>query len=727
MGSLLDETVTWAEFGRQYLDRRVSKAVTKTLGLERPTLVQSRGIPVALEGKDLLCRARTGSGKTLCYAVPLIQRLLADSEASSGSLVPLRGIVLVPTKELVAQVHSVIMSLLAFCFDVISAAALLSGEKYMKAELPTVLVTTPSSVISLVKQRKNTMQPLANTLKTLIIDEADLMFSFGYEEDMRALCALLPSTYQAMLFSATLSEEVEQLKGLMLHKPVVLKLEEPRVTGKLSQFYLRCHKDDKYLILYTLLKLQLVSGKTLMFVKSVEAAYKMKILLERFSINCAVLNSELPHNTRQDIIQAFNQSLVELLVATDSGLTDESDEEDDREGEDEEDEEEEEEAEPTPPPAKRPRKLRSRQEGKKAKMEEASAAEAAAAKTAEEQPSVKRKIKLRKKGKKVKDVADDDEEEEPVSAKVEVIKAGTDELQPQLGKKRARPSGDAQYSLVRGVDLKDVSTVINADMPKTVRDYVHRAGRCARAGASGTALTLCTDEEDLKLRQIIRSQAGSGASGEGLRELPMQMSDVERFRYRVEDMSRGLTKRVIAEYRARELQLEALNSEKLQEYFEDHPEEKKALQKAQRSLKEKKSIRQHLRHVPFYLVPEQFVAATPVQQAVRDEAARNGGKVSSAVKRRRYLHAKKQDPLQSCEAGPKRKHKRQRFTREAMEAKEKRIDHKTANIEDLPPMSGRKLWKLRHGKTVRKKTDQFGERRRMTFGQRIRRGKFAAD
>merc|ERR1712039_22139 len=107
------------------------------------------------------------------------------------------------------------------------------------------------------------------------------MFSFGYEEDMRALCAVMPSTYQAMLFSATLGEEIEELKGLMLHKPVVLKLEEPRVTGKLSQFYLRCHKDDKYLILYTLLKLQLVQGKTLMFVKSIDAAYRMKMVLER--------------------------------------------------------------------------------------------------------------------------------------------------------------------------------------------------------------------------------------------------------------------------------------------------------------------------------------------------------------------------------------------------------------------------------------------------------------
>merc|ERR1712226_1610926 len=113
----------------------------------------------------------------------------------------------------------------------------------------------------------------------------------------------MPSTYQAMLVSATLSSDVDELKGLMLHKPVLLKLEEPRVTGKLSQFYYTCHKSDKYLILYTLLKLQLVSGKSLIFVKDIESAYRLKIFLERFSMQSGVLNAELPHSSRQNIIQ----------------------------------------------------------------------------------------------------------------------------------------------------------------------------------------------------------------------------------------------------------------------------------------------------------------------------------------------------------------------------------------------------------------------------------------
>jgi len=761
--SLLDESITWADFGKKHLDRRLTKALTDNLGLQRPTLVQSRGIPVALEGKDLLCRARTGSGKTLCYAVPMVQLLLKQAESKSSST-PVSGLILVPTKELIAQVQGVVNSLLAFCFDVLSVDALLTGEKYLKAELPTALVTTPSSLLALVKQRqaKGSMRPLAETLKVLVIDEADLMFSFGYEEDVRALCALMPPKYQAMLFSATLSEEVQQLKGLMLHKPVVLKLEEPRVTGKLSQFYFVCHKTDKYLILYTLLKLQLISGKTLIFVKNIESAYRLKILLERFSMNSAVLNGELPHASRQNIIQSFNEGLVELLIATDDGLggemAEEDDEEDDFDGDEEGEEEEEleedeeveaeEEAVEEPVKAKLSKKQQKAEEEKKKKAAEEEKVEAEGQKkaskggkdVADNRATKRRKLEEEKaKAAKAEEEEEEDEEgqeegeeeeeaeDDEVVEDVKTVAKSANKGQPtreRFGGRRRREA-DVQYSITRGVDLQGVSTVLNADVPMTVRDYVHRVGRCARGGASGTALTICTDEEEPMLQKIMRAQKSSGGTGE-IKPLPMQISDAERFRYRVEDMSRGLTKKVIGQYRARELQLEALNSEKLKAYFDEHPDDKRALQRTQRQLRERKSVRQHLKSVPTYLVPENFTSATPVQQAVRDDAMAKGtvAPVSAAVKRRRAMQARKQDPLEGFAAGPKSNKRRDRFTRDAMLAKERRINPATANVEALPFLSGKKLWKLRHGKRVRKATDVMGERKRLNFGERLRQKKF---
>lgn len=295
----------------------------------------------------------------------------------------------------------------------------------------------------------------------------------------------------------------------------------------------------------------------------------------------------------------------------------------------------------------------------------------------------------------------------------------------RLGKRQV-PRADTQFSMTRGVDLKDVTTVVNADIPSTVRDYVHRVGRCARGGASGTALTLCNqDEEESMLEQIIKVQAASGAGQ--LKPLPMQISDAERFRYRVEDQAKGISKKAVDKYRARELQNEALNSEKLKAYFEENAEEKRALQRSQRQLREKKSVRANLRTIPSYLVPEGFVAGvTPVQQAVRDEAARSGTKAMPArLKRQQILSARRRDPLQAfTPEGGGRKGKRQ-VLRERMLAIDKKIDPATANPDNLPPLSGRKLWKMAQKKPLRKGGSQvMGERKRLTIMQKSRKRKF---
>merc|ERR1719426_246196 len=113
----------------------------------------------------------------------------------------------------------------------------------------------------------------------------------------------------------------------MLHKPVVLHLDDAEETGgKLAHFYLQSTAEDKYLVLFALLKLDLVQRKVLMFVSSVNRAYAVKLFLEKFAIAAAVLNAELPHATRENILQAFNQGLVDILIATDA--VDEEDDED---------------------------------------------------------------------------------------------------------------------------------------------------------------------------------------------------------------------------------------------------------------------------------------------------------------------------------------------------------------------------------------------------------------
>ncbi|XP_057674705.1 probable ATP-dependent RNA helicase DDX56 [Corythoichthys intestinalis] len=312
------------QFHEMGLDDRLLKAVAD-LGWSQPTLIQEKAIPLALEGKDLLARARTGSGKTAAYAVPLIQRILASKQSVREQDV--RALILVPTKELGQQVQAMMRQLTAYCSrDVrvadISGKADVSAQRPVLMEKPDVVVGTPSRVLAHLNAR-NLL--LSTSLETLVVDEADLLFSFGFQDDLKSLLCHLPKIYQSFLMSATLSEDVLALKELLLHNPVTLKLQGSQLpdTGQLQQFSICCEEEDKFLLVYTLLKLRLVRGKTLIFVGAVERSYRLKLFLEQFSIPACVLNSELPIQSRCHIITQFNQGFYDFIIASDErGLDD---------------------------------------------------------------------------------------------------------------------------------------------------------------------------------------------------------------------------------------------------------------------------------------------------------------------------------------------------------------------------------------------------------------------
>lgn len=256
-----DKEKTFAQMG---LDSRIFKAIA-VQQLIYPTLIQAKCIPLALEGRDILARARTGSGKTYAYAIPLIQQILTAKETERGSVGGVRGLVLVPTKELSDQVFGQLSSLLIYCKATISCYAMSSkGSRAEQAarlrEVPDILISTPSRLVEHV--RAGTVD-LKQSLQMLVIDEADLVLSYGYDEDVKTLMDYFPKLFQTLLMSATLSPEIEALKKLVLHNPAVLKLEDGNAgeEGKLHQFFMRCTQKDKFLLAYALLKLQMIKGK----------------------------------------------------------------------------------------------------------------------------------------------------------------------------------------------------------------------------------------------------------------------------------------------------------------------------------------------------------------------------------------------------------------------------------------------------------------------------------
>lgn len=125
------------------------------------------------------------------------------------------------------------------------------------------------------RQREKEVVKL-DSLETIVIDEADLVFSFGFKDDLEKVLTKLPSIYQAILASATLSADVTELKRLVLHNPVVLKLEEPELAPvtQLTHYRILAEESDKAAILYSLLKLELIRGKSIIFVNTVDRCYK---------------------------------------------------------------------------------------------------------------------------------------------------------------------------------------------------------------------------------------------------------------------------------------------------------------------------------------------------------------------------------------------------------------------------------------------------------------------
>ena len=299
------------------LDARLLQAVSKER-YTKPTTVQAQAIPLILEGKDVLAKSSTGSGKTAAYVLPILQSVLRKKAASSKNKT-VSALILVPTRELAEQVHTSIKTFTAFCSKDVRSVNITQriSDSVLHAilqDIPDILVSTPARALQNLNNGSISLQDLTH----LVIDEADLVLSYGYENDINALAQAIPRGVQTILMSATLTTEVDTLKGLLCREPVTLKLEDKKENGQdLVQYVVKCGEDEKFLLIYVILKLQLIKGKIIIFVADVDRSYHVKLYLEQFGIKSCVLNSELPVNSRLHAVQEFNKGIYDIIIAAD--------------------------------------------------------------------------------------------------------------------------------------------------------------------------------------------------------------------------------------------------------------------------------------------------------------------------------------------------------------------------------------------------------------------------
>ncbi|KAA0168860.1 hypothetical protein FNF31_00021 [Cafeteria roenbergensis] len=670
---------TDAELG---LDRRLVAAVQQ-MGYVTPTLVQSKAIPLALEGRDLLVRAKTGSGKTAAYALAALQRVLARTQdgaaaASAGGGAP-RVLVLVPTRELTAQTASVFEALAFFCRDVVSVASLASGSDESQAAAlardPDVLVGTPARVMAHLAAGKLVL----DRLEQLIVDEADLVLSYGHGDDVKGVVRRLPRAVQTLLLSATLPQQLEDMRRVVLHSPAVLRLEDgaSSTDGTLTQWVVEVGEEDRYLLLYALVKLRLVSGRAIFFVNDLDSCYRLKLFLEAFGIRAAVLNAELPANSRAHVLRQFHQGVFDYLIATDESLgvdaedsdgeggAEEALEEDDAEGDlireglgevaraaaardaededededdddDDDDDEEEEEEDDDDEDEEDPQD----EEDDDADDESADDSEEDDEEDDEEEggddddeEGAKKRVAAaaapRKRAREERSAAGEKAaKRERPSAEAVAIARRSARRQQRLRRLRA----DIEYGVARGVDFRGVGTVVNVDFPRTLHAYVHRIGRTARGGASGASLSFMRPGDAAAASIVERARATQAPAADGAPQpalLPFDKNEVTGFRYRVQQVLQSLRgRKVIREARAAELKNEMLNSERLKAHFEDNPDDLRVLRHDGPLLPSR--VRPELATVPAYLLPNSVKAAA--EAAAADSQAKRAGAASGGRK-----------------------------------------------------------------------------------------------
>lgn len=224
-----EEDIGFPDFG---LDHRLLQAVAKQ-NFAKPTLVQRKAIPLALEGRDVLCKAKTGSGKTAAYVLPILASILKKKRLSPSSNPSTTALILVPTRELGDQVFKAIERFAAFCARDVQTVKL--TDKTSDAVQRSLLANSPEIVISTPARAWNNVNSSALSLETLswlVLDEADLILSYGYSDDMDNLKKAVPKGVQTVMMSATLSSEVDALKSIFYREPTLLDLEESEADGE---------------------------------------------------------------------------------------------------------------------------------------------------------------------------------------------------------------------------------------------------------------------------------------------------------------------------------------------------------------------------------------------------------------------------------------------------------------------------------------------------------------
>ena len=351
------------------LDEKLTEAI-EYMGFEKATPVQEQAIPEILDGKDLICCAQTGTGKTAAFILPILNKLASEEYNGSDTLV------IVPTRELAVQIHQQVQGF--SYFTGVGSLAIYGGgdgseweqEKIALTKGNSIIVATPGKLIAHLRMGYVKF----DTIRHLILDEADRMLDMGFYEDIQRIISFLPTNRQNLMFSATMPPKIRELAKQVLRNPqeINIAMSKP-AEGVLQAVYL-AHDDQKIPLINSLIDGKEDYQSILIFSATKKSVAEIAKSLKGKKFTVERISSDLEQKDREDVLGRFKAKQVRVLVATDV--------------------------------------------------------------------------------------------------------------------------------LSRGIDIKDISLIINYNVPADAEDYVHRVGRTARAASTGVALTLVSSDDMFRLKRI---------------------------------------------------------------------------------------------------------------------------------------------------------------------------------------------------------------------------------
>ena len=304
-----------------FQDLNIIQPILKALAGNRyitPTPVQAQAIPPALDGRDLLGIAQTGTGKTAAFAVPTLQRLYRIQPGRDGrpGARHIRALVLTPTRELALQIHESFSTYGRYTD--IRSCVIFGGVPQRPQEQalrsgPDILVATPGRLNDLISQRLIDI----SRIEIFILDEADRMLDMGFIHDVKKIIARTPAKKQTMLFSATMPNEIDAMSRSLLHEPVKIAVspDKPTVEKIRQRVYMVDKVNKRFLLLHLLRDPRIDS--VLVFTRTKHGADRVVRDLIRSNVQAQAIHGNKSQNARQQALSNFKNRTTRVLVATD--------------------------------------------------------------------------------------------------------------------------------------------------------------------------------------------------------------------------------------------------------------------------------------------------------------------------------------------------------------------------------------------------------------------------